>query len=228
MDELRDFLEEHGTAVGMGLFALAGVVLVVGFYGNDIKKSQDANSVINTTTEYQRKAERVYFMEDDMGSYAVGVTDPTTGQPVVDTKTGKPVRRGCSAQVLDRETMTASLINGKVVIDPLSVTDDNPQGSPFNGGFVCGSDGSVFNVEPGGKINLIGTSSRVRDDLIATKAIASAREMERYAKSIYDRATQNHANNPQPPALVNPIIAPSPTAPDILPYEPSRTAPIGN
>lgn len=213
MDDLKDWLEENIHIVGMGAFLVTGLVICVVGYGKQFQESQAKNTLIGVTNEYQKKAERVYFMEDETVDQGVEVRNKDTG---------KSVRRGCSAQVLDKETRTTALMDGKVVIDPLSVTENNPGGNPFNGGFVCGSDGSVFTVNPGGKITLLGTSNKVRDDLVATGAIASAMEMERYAKSVYDRAKQNQEKNPQPTALIPTIVNPVPSvtpAPVVNPYE---------
>jgi hypothetical protein len=189
MDSIRDFMEEHPHALGMAACVVFGAFYFATGGMQSWQKSQEKSAIAGATADLQRKAEDTYQ------------------------------KQGCAAQVLSQKTRTTSIVNGEVVIDPLSVTELNPEGSVFNGGFVCGSDGSIYSVAPGGVITLIGTSDKIRDDLVRRGAIAYAVGMEAYAKGIYDRSKQQQVQGEAtPPVLVqNPIVPPPSPLPSPLP-----------
>jgi len=104
--------------------------------------------------------------------------------------------QGVSAQVLNAETRTASFISGDKVFDPMSVTPENPHGTIINSGYIASTEGAVFEVN-NGIATLIGTSPRIRNDLVARGAGKRAKEMEAYAKQIYSQASINSSFQPQ-------------------------------
>lgn len=92
--------------------------------------------------------------------------------------------QGCSAQVLDAETKQANLRDKSYVIDPMSVTRQNPNGSPIGSGYVCSIDGSLFEVKNGTAF-LVGTSPNIRKELVARGIAIEVKKMESYANEIY-------------------------------------------
>ena len=92
---------------------------------------------------------------------------------------------GCTAQALSQNTRTSNFTVGDVAVDPMSITTDNPSGSPIAGGYVCSTDGSVFRVENGTIAELIGTSPMIRDQLIAGGFAQEAQAMQQRAQTIY-------------------------------------------
>ncbi len=92
---------------------------------------------------------------------------------------------GCTAQALSQNTRTSNFTVGDVAVDPMSITTDNPSGSPIAGGYVCSTDGSVFRVENGTIAELIGTSPKIRDQLIAGGFAQEAQMMQQRAQQIY-------------------------------------------
>ena len=92
---------------------------------------------------------------------------------------------GCTAQALSQNTRTSNFAVGDTAVDPMSITTDNPSGSPIAGGYVCSTDGSVFRVEAGTIAELIGTSPKVRDALVKGGFAAEAQAMQQRAQTIY-------------------------------------------
>jgi len=92
---------------------------------------------------------------------------------------------GCTAQALSQSTRTSNFSVGDVAVDPMSITTANPEGSPIAGGYVCSTDGSVFRVEAGTIAELIGTSPKIRDALIAGGFAQEAQAMQQRAQTIY-------------------------------------------
>lgn len=92
---------------------------------------------------------------------------------------------GCTAQALSQSTRTSNFTVGDVAVDPMSITTANPEGSPIAGGYVCSTDGSVFRVEAGVIAELIGTSPKIRDALIAGGFAQEAQAMQQRAQTIY-------------------------------------------
>jgi hypothetical protein len=92
---------------------------------------------------------------------------------------------GCTAQALSQSTRTSNFTVGDVAVDPMSITTSNPQGSPIAGGYVCSTDGSVFRVEAGTVVELIGTSPKIRDALISGGFAQEAQAMQQRAQTIY-------------------------------------------
>ena len=92
---------------------------------------------------------------------------------------------GCTAQALSQNTRTSNFTVGDTAVDPMSITTDNPSGSPIAGGYVCSTDGSVFRVEAGTIAELIGTSPMIRDQLIAGGFAQEAQAMQQRAQTIY-------------------------------------------
>ncbi len=92
---------------------------------------------------------------------------------------------GCTAQAISATTRTSNFTVGDVAVDPMSITTANPEGSPIAGGYVCSTDGSVFRVEAGVIAELIGTSPKIRDQLIAGGFAQEAQMMQQRAQQIY-------------------------------------------
>ena len=92
---------------------------------------------------------------------------------------------GCTAQAISQSTRTSNFAVGDVAVDPMSITTDNPSGSPIAGGYVCSTDGSVFRVEAGTIAELIGTSPKIRDALVTDGFAAEAQAMQQRAQTIY-------------------------------------------
>ena len=92
---------------------------------------------------------------------------------------------GCTAQAISQSTRTSNFAVGDVAVDPMSITTDNPSGSPIAGGYICSTDGSIFRVEAGTIAELIGTSPKIRDQLVAGGFAAEAQAMQQRAQTIY-------------------------------------------
>ena len=95
---------------------------------------------------------------------------------------------GCTAQAISQSTRTSNFAVGDVAVDPMSITTDNPSGSPIAGGYICSTDGSIFRVEAGTIAELIGTSPRIRDALVTGGFAAEAQAMQQRAQVIYNLA----------------------------------------
>jgi hypothetical protein len=93
--------------------------------------------------------------------------------------------QGCIAQAISATTRTSNFAIGDTAVDPMSITTANPTGSPIAGGYICSTDGSIFRVEAGTIAELIGTSPKVRDALIAGGFAAEAQMMQQRAQTIY-------------------------------------------
>jgi hypothetical protein len=93
---------------------------------------------------------------------------------------------GCTAQAISQSTRTSNFTIGDVAVDPMSITTANAQGSPIAGGYICSTDGSIFRVEAGVVAELIGTSPKVRDQLIAGGFAQEAQAMQQRAQVIYN------------------------------------------
>jgi hypothetical protein len=94
--------------------------------------------------------------------------------------------QGCIAQAISGSTRTSNFAVGDTAVDPMSITTANPGGSPIAGGYVCSTDGSIFRVEAGVIAELIGTSPKIRDALIAGGFAAEAQMMQQRAQVIYN------------------------------------------
>jgi hypothetical protein len=94
--------------------------------------------------------------------------------------------QGCIAQAISGSTRTSNFTIGDLAVDPMSITTANPGGSPIAGGYICSTDGSIFRVEAGVVAELIGTSPKVRDALIAGGFAAEAQMMQQRAQVIYN------------------------------------------
>ena len=94
--------------------------------------------------------------------------------------------QGCIAQAISGSTRTSNFAVGDTAVDPMSITTANPQGSPIAGGYVCSTDGSIFRVEAGMIAELIGTSPKIRDALIAGGFAQEAQAMQQRAQVIYN------------------------------------------
>jgi len=92
---------------------------------------------------------------------------------------------GCTAQAISGTSRTSNFTIGDTAIDPMSITTDNPEGSPIAGGYICSTDGSIFRVENGTIAELIGTSPMIRDQLVAGGFAAEAQMMQQRAQTIY-------------------------------------------
>ena len=92
---------------------------------------------------------------------------------------------GCTAQAISGSTRTSNFAVGDTAVDPMSITTANPGGSPIAGGYICSTDGSIFRVETGAIVELIGTSPKIRDALIAGGFAAEAQMMQQRAQTIY-------------------------------------------
>jgi hypothetical protein len=93
---------------------------------------------------------------------------------------------GCTAQAISGSTRTSNFTIGDLAVDPMSITTANPSGSPIAGGYICSTDGSIFRVEAGTIAELIGTSPKIRDALIAGGFAAEAQMMQQRAQVIYN------------------------------------------
>jgi hypothetical protein len=94
--------------------------------------------------------------------------------------------QGCIAQAISGSTRTSNFTIGDLAVDPMSITTANPQGSPIAGGYICSTDGSIFRVEAGVIAELIGTSPKIRDALIAGGFAQEAQMMQQRAQVIYN------------------------------------------
>ncbi len=94
--------------------------------------------------------------------------------------------QGCIAQAISATTRTSNFTIGDVAVDPMSITTANPSGSPIAGGYICSTDGSIFRVEAGMIAELIGTSPKIRDALIAGGFAQQAQMMQQRAQTIYN------------------------------------------
>ncbi len=92
---------------------------------------------------------------------------------------------GCTAQAISATTRTSNFAIGDTAVDPMSITTANPGGSPIAGGYICSTDGSIFRVEAGAIVELVGTSPAIRDALIAGGFAAEAQMMQQRAQTIY-------------------------------------------
>ena len=92
---------------------------------------------------------------------------------------------GCTAQAISQSTRTSNFAVGDTAVDPMSITTDNPEGSPIAGGYICSTDGSVFRVEAGTIAELIGTSPKIRDQLVTGGFAQEAQAMQQRAQTIY-------------------------------------------
>ncbi len=92
---------------------------------------------------------------------------------------------GCTAQAISASTRTSNFTIGDTAVDPMSITTANPSGSPIAGGYICSTDGSIFRVEAGTIAELIGTSPKIRDALIAGGFAQEAQAMQQRAQTIY-------------------------------------------
>jgi len=92
---------------------------------------------------------------------------------------------GCTAQALSATTRTSNFAVGDTAVDPMSITTDNPTGSPIAGGYICSTDGSIFKVENGTIAELIGTSPKIRDALVTGGFAQEAQAMQQRAQTIY-------------------------------------------
>jgi hypothetical protein len=93
--------------------------------------------------------------------------------------------QGCIAQAISGSTRTSNFAVGDTAVDPMSITTANPGGSPIAGGYICSTDGSIFRVEAGAIVELVGTSPAIRDALIAGGFAAEAQAMQQRAQTIY-------------------------------------------
>jgi hypothetical protein len=93
--------------------------------------------------------------------------------------------QGCIAQAISGSTRTSNFAVGDTAVDPMSITTANPQGSQIAGGYICSTDGSIFRVEAGAIVELVGTSPKIRDALIAGGFAAEAQAMQQRAQTIY-------------------------------------------
>lgn len=153
-DDITDWLADNKLI--LGILALGGFAAFSMFAGGGYQQLQaklDKESRLTSTVEQQSQAEEIFRTQ------------------------------GCSAQVLDAETLTANLKEGSFVIDPLSLTRAN-EPTAIASGFVCSLDGSVYRVT-NGRAELIGTSPRIRDELVRRGIPREVRAMEDYAKKLY-------------------------------------------
>lgn len=90
--------------------------------------------------------------------------------------------QGCTAQAISSSSKISNFRLGDIALDPLSITQQNPQGSPINSGLVCSSDGSLFTVENGKVTGLIGTSPKIRHELVRQGFADEAKRMQRKAQ----------------------------------------------
>ena len=160
LEETTDFVQEHGTTLAIAACVLVGVASVTLGGGSNTWVQQQATKTGDRDAALSQKRVEKIFLE-----------------------------QGCSTQVLDQKTRTANLTDGSIVIDPASMSADNPNGTIINGGYVCSTDGSMFSVKVG-VATLVGTSPKIRNAVVAQGAAKGAKDMEAYAKLVYRQAQQ--------------------------------------
>jgi hypothetical protein len=154
-EALQEWASENVGTTGIAVCALVAGVNFALGGMESFKASQAKSAIAGATADLQQKAEDTY------------------------------ANQGCSAQVLSEKSRTNNLVDMDTVIDPMSVTEKNPNGTRFNGGFVCSPDGSIFSVDSTGTARLIGTSPKIRQNLIDKGFVASSQSMVAYANKIY-------------------------------------------
>lgn len=154
-DDFTDWLDDNKLTLGMVLCGgFAAVQLFAGGGWNQLQSKLNQDANDSAAIENQARAEKVFR------------------------------ELGCSAQVLDAETRTANLKTGSIVIDPMSITRENPTGTAIASGHVCSLDGSVFEVRNGTAF-LIGTSPHIRKELVARGIPQHVKAMEQRAEQVY-------------------------------------------
>ena len=160
VEDTTDFVQEHGTTLAIAACALIGVASVtLGGGSNTWVQQQATKSGDRDAAQSQKRVEKIFL------------------------------EQGCSTQVLNQATRTANLTDGAIVVDPASMSPDNPNGTIINGGNVCSTDGSMFSVKVG-VATLVGTSPKIRNAVVAQGAAKGAKDMEAYAKLVYQQAQQ--------------------------------------
>ena len=161
LEDQIEVIKENGTNIGIAAcLVIALIAVVTGDGAGRFTKAQSDKVSDLDAKNSQQRAEKIYN------------------------------EQGVSAQVLNAETRTASFVSGDTVIDPMSVTPENPQGTIINSGYIASTEGAVFEVE-NGIATLIGTSPKIRNDLVSRGAGKRAKEMEAYAKKIWSQASIN-------------------------------------
>jgi len=167
LEEQIEVIKENGTNIGIAAcLVIASIAIVTGDGTGRFTKAQSDKTRDHDAKISQQRAEKIYK------------------------------EQGVSAQVLNAKTRTASFVSGDKVIDPMSVTPENPYGTIINSGYIASTEGAVFEVK-NGIATLIGTSPKIRNDLVSRGAGKRAKEMEAYAKQIWRQASINSNFQPQ-------------------------------
>lgn len=165
-----DFEDIPKGAIAVGVLALLGAVNL--FFVKDQLGAQMAHS--QTDAAVQAAAQRAETACFQPGS-EVGGLNPA------------PEQFNCIAQALSARG-NSNFVLGDIVIDPKSITPENPQGTPINGGFVASSDGSVVRVQEGRVVEVLGTSAKIRRYLVEQGHAIAAVQMKR-------QTIQEHGGN---------------------------------
>lgn len=80
---------------------------------------------------------------------------------------------GCAIQFYNAKTGKNDLTEGTIAVEPST-------GGPINGGFVCSSDGGIWQVTQGGVVRLVGASPKIKKWVITQGALTKTREMKKF------------------------------------------------
>jgi len=167
LEEQIEVIKENGTNIGIAAcLVIASIAVFTGDGTGRFAKAQSDKTRDLDAKISQQRAEKIYK------------------------------EQGVSAQVLNAKTRTASFVSGDTVIDPMSVTLENPYGTIINSGYIASTEGAVFEVK-NGIATLIGTSPVIRDALVSKGSAKATKEMEAYAKQIWSQASINSSFQPR-------------------------------
>lgn len=155
LDDLLEQVSENKTYI---LISVCSLVIAGNFLfggGDQLKQKFARDSQEATARDAQARAEAIY------------------------------TEQSCIAQAISNRTRTSNFNKGDFVLDPLSITSSNPAGTAVNAGYVCSTDGSLFSVENGQIKELIGTSPKIRQDLVSKGFAVEAVKMQEKAQSMY-------------------------------------------
>lgn len=85
--------------------------------------------------------------------------------------------QGCVAQAISARSGVSNFLVGDIVIDPKSITPENPGGTPIAQGLICSTDGTLYRVEAGRAVEAIGNSPTLRALLVKKGFASEAQKM---------------------------------------------------
>lgn len=158
LEDIVDFADEHKTGLIIGVCVLAiGANFALG--GASQVQSQMAKQSADAAAKAaQERAERIFFDK----------------------------KQGCIAQAVSRNTKINNFVVGDTIVDPMSIKPDNPDGTPIAAGHVCSNDGSLFRIENGIAIELIGNSRAIRIPVIDAGVSAENQKVLERNKQLYE------------------------------------------